>query len=56
MHAFSALFLGDDNDPDDEYRFRWTYDLCVDVAEMVCAELPGLRRVRCRPATFSDLQ
>lgn len=53
--GFSQLFAGDNN-PDDEDRFRWTYDLCVDVAEMVCAELPGLRGVRFRLATFSDLQ
>lgn len=55
VHAFSGMFLGADN-PDDENRFRWTYDLCVDVAEMVCAELPGLRGVRFGLATFADLQ
>jgi hypothetical protein len=55
VHAFSRMFLGDNN-PDHEDRFRWTYDLCVDVAEMVCAELPGLRGVRFRMATYADMQ
>ncbi|KAL1852339.1 hypothetical protein Daus18300_012234 [Diaporthe australafricana] len=55
VHAFSGLFLGD-NEPDEEDRFRWTYDLCIDVAEMVCAKLPGLRGVRFRLATYADLE
>lgn len=53
--ALSQLFDGD-GEPDEEDRFRWTYDLCVDVAEMVCAELPGLAGVRFRLATFCDLE
>lgn len=57
VHAFSQLFIGvGHGHPDDENRFRWTYDLCLDVAEMVCAELPGLGGVRFRLATFADLE
>lgn len=53
--SFSQLFDGD-NEPDEEDRFRWTYDLYIDVAEIVCAELPGLRGVRFHLATYSDLE
>lgn len=52
---FSQLFDGD-SEPDEEDRFRWTYDLYIDVAEIVCAELPGLRGVRFLLSTYSDLE
>lgn len=55
VYRFSILFEGD-HEPDEEDRFRWTYDLYIDVAEMVCAELPGLRRVRFHLGTYSDLE
>lgn len=58
LHAawwFSKLFEGD-SEPDEEDRFRWTYELYIDVAEIVCAELPGLRGVRFHLATYSDLE
>lgn len=55
VYRFSRLFEGD-HDPDEEDRFRWTYDLYIDVAETVCAELPGLRRVRFHLGTYSDLE
>lgn len=55
VYWFSQLFDGD-SEPDEEDRFRWTYDLYIDVAEIVCAELPGLRGVRFHLGTYSNLE
>ncbi|KAJ4385549.1 hypothetical protein N0V93_009978 [Gnomoniopsis smithogilvyi] len=55
VHVFSQLF-DEDSDPDDEICFRWTYDLYIDVAEMICAEFQELKGVRFRLATFVELE
>ncbi|KAJ4419214.1 hypothetical protein N0V82_005121 [Gnomoniopsis sp. IMI 355080] len=55
VYNFSQLFDGDGG-PDNEECFRWTYELYVDVAEMVCAEFEELKGVYFRLATFADLE
>lgn len=55
VYKFSQLFVGDNN-PEDEDCFRWTYDLYIDVAEMVCAEFENLKGVQFRLGTFADLE